>query len=267
MQSARFEFQFYSSLTYRKRLTPKPSRASGVSPAMTARNPKFGLQPYALGAAATDAALRFGATKQGGREKKRDAIASMYQSLPVADDCIRILRVGMRDGSPSNDTPLDCRLYVADLRSTPSYTALSYVWGQSISSRRRIICNGVAFRVTSNCYSALRHLQAKNGTFDIWVDAICINQKDQDEKMHQINLMGDIYSQASITYVWLGPGDAATDRVASFLCRVGFLGHFFQDSSTRKRGLKAPHIWGAALQYAKASCGLGRSPVPYGNDC
>jgi hypothetical protein len=228
---------------------------------MAARNPDFELRPYALGAAATDAALRFGAIKQAGREKKREAIAGMYQSLLVTDGCIRVLRVCTRD---ENDASLNCRLHVADLRSTPapSYKALSYVWGRRISSHSRITCNGVAFPVTSNCYSALRHLHAKNGTFDIWVDAICINQEDQDEKKRQIKLMGEIYSKAAATYVWLGPGDAATERVAAFLGRVGFLEHFFEDSSTRKHILRKPKVWAAASQYVRGRCGLGRSMVP-----
>jgi hypothetical protein len=231
---------------------------------MTAHDPDYELQPYT--ATATGAAPPSIAAKSIEREVDFDAIAHIYSKLPVANKCIRLLQVRTRDGALRNNARLVCQLYVVDLDTRPAYTALSYVWGQRISSRRRIICNDVAFCVTSNCYSALQHLHAKNGTFDIWVDAICINQNDQNEKMHQINLMGDIYSQASITYVWLGPGDAATDRVASFLCRVGFLGYFFQDSSTRKRGLEAPHIWDAALEFAKASCGLGRSTVPYGND-
>jgi hypothetical protein len=233
---------------------------------MMARNSDFELQPYAYAATEIGAAVRFGATEQDGRENRNDAVARMYRDLPVADNCIRILRVCTRDGAPGNDAPLDCRLYVADLRSTPSYTALSYVWGQENSSDRRILCNGLALSVTNNCYSALQHLHASIGTFDIWVDAICIDQKDLDEKMHQINLMGDIYSQASITYVWLGPSDAATDRVAGFLSRVGFLNHFSRESGTKRDGLEIPSAWGAALQYAKGRWGLGRSTVPHGSN-
>ncbi len=38
----------------------------------------------------------------------------------------------------------------------------------------------------------------------LWADAICINQKDELEKSHQIVLMEDIYAQAESVYIDLG---------------------------------------------------------------
>lgn len=45
-----------------------------------------------------------------------------------------------------------------------------------------------------------------SGMYDIsmWIDAICINQTDLDEKGYQVELMGDIYSKASHVLIWLG---------------------------------------------------------------
>lgn len=40
-----------------------------------------------------------------------------------------------------------------------------------------------------------------------WLDAICINQEDDLERGHQVNFMGDIYSQAASVIAWLGPGN------------------------------------------------------------
>jgi hypothetical protein len=230
---------------------------------MMAHNPDFELRPHTV--TATGATAQSVATDQSEREAELDVVARMYKSLPVNDNYIRLLQVRTRDGASGNDAFLDCQLYVTDLNLRPPYTALSYVWGRSIS-RRRIICNGVALSVTENCYSALQHLHAANGTFDTWVDAICINQKDQDEKMHQINLMGDIYSQAGITYVWLGLGDAATHRVAAFLGRAGFLEHFFRSSGAWKHILRKFCAWAAILQYIKGFLGLESSTVPYHGD-
>ena len=41
----------------------------------------------------------------------------------------------------------------------------------------------------------------------LWVDAICINQNDLEERSSQVALMGTIYSRAMDTIVWLGKPD------------------------------------------------------------
>jgi hypothetical protein len=38
----------------------------------------------------------------------------------------------------------------------------------------------------------------------IWIDAICINQKDLNERLAQLKLMGDIYRDATASISWLG---------------------------------------------------------------
>lgn len=37
-----------------------------------------------------------------------------------------------------------------------------------------------------------------------WIDAICINQSDLDERSRQVRIMPDIYSRASAVIIWLG---------------------------------------------------------------
>ncbi|KAF2001907.1 heterokaryon incompatibility, partial [Amniculicola lignicola CBS 123094] len=90
------------------------------------------------------------------------------------------------------------------------FTALSYVWGPPGPSH--VFLLGIPFPVTSNCYSALWHLRKKLGAFCIWVDALCIEQANIKEKEQQIPLMGQIYSSAENVYIWLGEGNAATER-------------------------------------------------------
>jgi Heterokaryon incompatibility protein (HET) len=53
-----------------------------------------------------------------------------------------------------------------------------------------------------------------------WIDAICINQNDIEERNAQVKRMRDIYTQLSYVLVWLGkqcPGsDQAIDSLLSF---------------------------------------------------
>lgn len=43
----------------------------------------------------------------------------------------------------------------------------------------------------------------------LWVDAVCINQRDNKEKGHQVALVAKIYSNANCVLVWLGESNGA----------------------------------------------------------
>jgi hypothetical protein len=89
------------------------------------------------------------------------------------------------------------------------YVALSYVWGDSNPANlREIYVDGSPFLVTRNLEAALqelrKHYRIKQG-FRIWADAICINQKDVDERGSQVAMMRQIYLAAWHIVIWLGP--------------------------------------------------------------
>ncbi|KAH9204993.1 heterokaryon incompatibility, partial [Leptodontidium sp. 2 PMI_412] len=68
-----------------------------------------------------------------------------------------------------------------------------------------IQCNdGTAIAITTNCRDALIALRKRYGRLTIWIDAICINQQDIEEKSKQIQLMEEIYSWSERVIVWLG---------------------------------------------------------------
>jgi hypothetical protein len=104
-----------------------------------------------------------------------------------------------------------------DLDTAPPFKALSYTWDLAFRVRRkkdeetqvdfpeRIICNGVVFNVTQNLFDALSAFLATNLFELIWIDAICINQDDLQERAAQVLIMGNIYSAAEEVLVWLGP--------------------------------------------------------------
>jgi hypothetical protein len=58
--------------------------------------------------------------------------------------------------------------------------------------------------VTNNLKSALHHIHLKDKSRKIWIDVICINQKDDIEKSQRVRQMAKIYSKASKVLVWLG---------------------------------------------------------------
>ncbi|KAI1660347.1 HET-domain-containing protein [Daldinia decipiens] len=80
------------------------------------------------------------------------------------------------------------------------YEALSYVWGsdKNYTPIYRIL-------VTRNLDIALRHLRRDNTPRVMWIDALCINQKNEVEKSPQVSIMGEIFRLAHRVIAWLGP--------------------------------------------------------------
>jgi hypothetical protein len=97
---------------------------------------------------------------------------------------------------PSLDSAstINCTLQHVNFLSASDFKALSYVWGDS-SLTLPILIEDKPYQVTANCHAALRRLR-ELGESSIWIDAICINQQDDDEKAAQIAMMADIYSSA-----------------------------------------------------------------------
>ncbi|KZL87424.1 ankyrin and het domain-containing protein [Colletotrichum incanum] len=67
-----------------------------------------------------------------------------------------------------------------------------------------LICDGVEMIVGGELFRALRRIRKEDKAVRIWVDAICINQQDVEERNEHVKIMGRVYAGASHTRVWLG---------------------------------------------------------------
>lgn len=88
-----------------------------------------------------------------------------------------------------------------------NYEALSYVWGKSSENRTITLDGQKGVPVTDNLYVALRRLRRPDHQRVLWVDALCINQSDVEERNWQVQMMGRIYSTAARVVVWLGDAE------------------------------------------------------------
>jgi hypothetical protein len=121
-----------------------------------------------------------------------------YTKLNLEQSEIRLVSI-LPHGT--DDSLIHCELHHVSLMRPPTYAALSYCWGDpNVTSN--IILDDEIFPVTTNLYAALSHLRTTQYTL-LWIDAICINQKDLVEKSSQLLLMGSIYRKASTTIAWL----------------------------------------------------------------
>jgi hypothetical protein len=101
--------------------------------------------------------------------------------------------------------PIRARLRVVSLDDYPCpyYEALSYTWG-STGSTALVTINNHPLNITTNAFAALESLRTRRATRTIWIDSICIDQENDDEKNFQLPLMGDVYRSAAAVNVWLG---------------------------------------------------------------
>jgi hypothetical protein len=96
------------------------------------------------------------------------------------------------------------------LQSAPEYEALSYCWKDTR------ICTGIffnhdghetIFRLTEDLaaflYSIIKTDDLKTPNY-LWIDQICIDQENINERNAQVACMADIYRRASRVIVWLG---------------------------------------------------------------
>jgi hypothetical protein len=124
-----------------------------------------------------------------------------YTRLADPKSSIRLLRMRHATGTAR----IELTLEEASFSSWPSYTALSYTWDTG-PHKRSIFINGKSHDVSNHLWGALRSIRDRMlfGDILVWVDAICINQDDEDEKASQIAVMPSIYERAQAVYLWLG---------------------------------------------------------------
>jgi hypothetical protein len=81
---------------------------------------------------------------------------------------------------------------------------------------------GKRLYVKPNLYEALRCLRQKKDDIALWVDAICINQSNQEEKKSQVMKMAKLYTSADQVCIWLGSADShgRSDRAMDFIQEI-----------------------------------------------
>jgi hypothetical protein len=169
------------------------------------------------------------------------------------------------------------------LEKAPPFTALSYTWGCPFSEPNYeledvnetttfnaqytskhdipIRCNSASIIVTKNSKEAIDHIKQladRLGLFDntlyLWVDAICINQEDLDERAAQVKIMSQIYSTARHVFIWLGKCLARTANA------VGLIGYLSTIPKERYHAMRHHE-----LIFEDTYQALDMEPVPVGN--
>lgn len=147
---------------------------------------------------------------------------SQYIYQPLSNDGLRRIRLlTLEPGEFSDDivVSLDIKLFSGD--HLPYYEALSYVWGSQgdpvsihVKDSPPTGPDGGCLLITQNLDCALRHLRYPNQTRLMWIDSICIDQLNDEEKGPQVAMMGNIFQHAAGVLMWLGPeADNSSDAM------------------------------------------------------
>lgn len=116
-----------------------------------------------------------------------------------SDREIRLLHLLPGEG----DDAIRCTTRVVSLNEHPDFETVSYVWGDR-TGEETIDVSGDSIQVTKNLHAGLLRLRHSTTERTLWIDQICINQWDLQEKAAQVALMRDIYKQCTRCVTWMG---------------------------------------------------------------
>ncbi|KAK6433927.1 hypothetical protein LTR95_009888 [Oleoguttula sp. CCFEE 5521] len=153
-------------------------------------------------------------------------------NLELGENDIRLLSFAAT-GSPhahADSEPPELNLATYLRSAAPPYVALSYVWGDEIG-QKTVRVDGKEVLVRANLHAALVRLRGyvrssktwpprrtlvseSSGTrwysnqlpeaTHFWIDALCIDQTNIDERNRQVRIMRDIYADAASVFAWTG---------------------------------------------------------------
>ncbi|KAL8951477.1 MAG: hypothetical protein Q9222_002554 [Ikaeria aurantiellina] len=137
-----------------------------------------------------------------------------YEYAPLDPHTKTTRLMSLLPGSFHEDINVSIKTMKFTKKEAPDYEALSYTWASTDDPSEIIVtdstkASGAVFErrlaVTQNLAVALRYLRSKVATRDIWIDAVCVDQENLEERGHQVAMVGDIYRTATLVLIWLGP--------------------------------------------------------------
>ncbi|KAJ9609998.1 hypothetical protein H2200_006328 [Cladophialophora chaetospira] len=152
-----------------------------------------------------------------------------HERLKLSGNFMRLIQI---QGGTKQDV-ISLRITQYAIHRLPKYAAISYTWGPiprhaKIASSspvtadpytRAIRVNGRPFRIRVNLWNLLYHLRQRGESRFLWVDALCIDQENLEERNFHVYRMSKVYENAEKTIVWLGlpSDDRRQARVLEFI--------------------------------------------------
>ncbi|KAK3045745.1 hypothetical protein LTR09_012713 [Extremus antarcticus] len=153
-----------------------------------------------------------------------DSARPLYQPIEKVDTRLLILEPKQTDSRLTAElvtsTIGGCRGALIreknELQGHIDYTAVSYRWGED-DPEWPIFISGNQILIKKSLYWFMQQYRHNTEKLVLWIDALCINQDDDDEKAVQVSRMLEIYKNAKDVIVWLGEGNEQTRKAIKFI--------------------------------------------------
>ncbi|APA12120.1 hypothetical protein sscle_09g068900 [Sclerotinia sclerotiorum 1980 UF-70] len=134
-------------------------------------------------------------------------MSSLYADIPLlrSNKQIRLLRLE-QSSSDCDDYCFSLSVHEFHDGVRPPYIAISYTWGDTVPLLP-IVVNGKKMRVRLNCWYSLWQIRHHGFTDYLWIDSLCINQDNNEEKNFQVAIMGSVYESALWVASCIGTGE------------------------------------------------------------
>jgi hypothetical protein len=229
----------YISIQTMKRTSPESERPQGPPlkvPKRTAPTPVIRAQYGFRTGPASPIRSRLSTVEKLFAAVKAQKLIYNYSS--ITKDQIRLLRVVC--GETQDDISVSIEtVSFEDLGNLYEYEALSYHWGSGeaeypvyirdakpLGSVKKfdeavlLAMKSKRIFVRPNLYKALQNLRQNDRDILLWVDAVCINQENREEKKIQVSKMAQIYHMAERVCIWLGAGNERSDKAMKFISKI-----------------------------------------------
>ncbi|KAF7193682.1 Heterokaryon incompatibility protein 6, OR allele [Pseudocercospora fuligena] len=145
-------------------------------------------------------------------------LTACYVCAPLEQP--RDIRLAILHSDTSSENGLCIELQSMSLDRLVPYYAVSYAWGKQHRDNSHLThsikCGAHSFSVSAHLHAALKRIHEAETLHHadnlcprtpLWIDALCINQADNQERSRQVRMMDEIYSGAESTIIWLGEED------------------------------------------------------------
>jgi len=111
-------------------------------------------------------------------------VTAIYERHSPGAGCFRLVKLLHAEGDYVSEISIDFETHPID--EAPEYTAISHTWGGQSFDHHVSFQDGTRIPVTKSCWDVLQVAVCHSSRRLIWIDQLCIDQADSDEKSRQI---------------------------------------------------------------------------------